>query len=174
MARQDLIINGVLLAAILGVAYLFASYEIERKKSGGLEAQLLQDENAVPSESHTVRPAITPVDRALISQINPFRTIITPTPTPTPTPPPTPTPLPINLVLGQYQLVMLDPPRSVTLLDPKTQQQFEWLAGQTRRISLGAQTLDVTLQSVDPNEFKAIFVAPNNQTFPWGFFGAGK
>ncbi len=174
MARQDLIINGVLLAAILGVAYLFASYEMERKRSGDLEAQLLKEEDIVPTETGAVRPAITPVDRALVAEINPFRTIITPTPTPTPTPPPTPTPLPINLALGQYQLVMLDPPRSVTLLDPKTQQQFEWLVGQTRRINVGAQSLDVTLQSVDPNEFKAIFVAPNNQTFPWGFFGAGK
>jgi hypothetical protein len=173
MSRRDLAINIVLLLSILGVTFAQVTFRktgIEPPSKAKERAQ--KEAGPVRIETNPIMVAALPAERyAVIAEVNPFRTIITPTPLPTP-PPPTPTPPPpIGNLMQIYQLIMMDPPNSVTLLDRTTQQMIEWKVGVTRTVSFQGLKLDVTLKRVDPNEFRAEFTAPINQSFSYSFFG---
>jgi len=172
MIQRDVAINGVLMVLILGVAYLLVRYRQPELKGDQFAGE---EEPPATAETSPVSPqAIIPLNHAVLAEVNPFRTIITPTPTPTPTPPPTPTPIPLQLAMSQFQLVMPDPPRSVTLMERSNANQFEWKVGETRAVNVAGQSLRVTLKLVDPNDFHAEFVAPPNQTFTFSLFGGPK
>ena len=173
MNRRELIINGVLLLAILGVTALLVTYHSAALQPPG---RILVDPAIPPPaavESGPPPSGIAPMERyATIQQANIFRTIVTPTPPPTP-PPPTPTPPPpIAVMMSQYTLLMMDPPSAVTLQNKTNpQEMIEWKVGQKRTVKFQNLTLDVTLKSVDANEYKATFTAPKDQKHVFSYFG---
>jgi len=176
MSRRDLAINIVLLLLIVGLTFAqvtFRKTAIEPPRKAKERAQ--KEAGPVLTESNPIIVAVLPTDRyPALGEVNPFRTIITPTPLPpTPTPTPIPPP-PLPNVMQIYQLIMMDPPNSVTLLDRTTQQMVEWKVGTTRTVVFQGLKLDVTLKRVDPNEFRAEFTAPVNQSFSYSFFGGPK
>ena len=173
MNRREWIINGVFLAAILGVTALLATYRWTALQPPSRLVGPGDQAGASRAETGPPLPGIPPLERyARIQQVNIFRTIITPTPPPTP-PPPTPTPYPpIAAVMSQFALLMMNPPSDVTLQNRQNpSEMIEWKVGQTRRVRFQTLELDVTLKSVDPNDFKATFTAPKDQTHTFSFFG---
>jgi len=126
----------------------------------------------VRTESTPILIGIAPLERYnTIQQRNIFRTIVTRTPPPTPTTPPPPTPPPINAIMSQFALVLMDPPKSVTVQNKTTPtEMIEWKVGEKRKIKFQNLELEVTLKSVDGNQFKATFTAPVNQTHVFSYF----
>jgi len=173
MNRRDLAINGLLLLAILAVTALLVTYRPTQLEPPGrfLSAQATPEQ---PSRAET-NPApvgIAPLERYnTIQRVNIFRTIITPTPPPTPTPAPTPTPPPLNAVMSQFALIMMDPPNSVMVQNNTNKEMIDWKVGEKRKIKFQGMDLEVTLKSVDANEFRATFTAPSQPPFRFSYFG---
>jgi len=174
--QRDLVINGVLLVLILAVAYLLATFRPTKlvPPSKALKGRA-DTTGTVVVETGFGPPVGTSTRYALLVKIRPFDTII-PTPTPTPTPKPTPPPPPpIGLIMNRFELIMMDPPRSVMLQDKKSQEMIEWKVGETKEYEYKGRKLPITLKVVDPNDFHATFTAPDlkapdGQKFSYRFF----
>jgi hypothetical protein len=173
MSQRDLIINGVLLLAILAVAALLVTFRPTKLQPPGRLLVAQETSGPIRTETGPPLPGIAPLERYnTIQQANILRTIITPTPTPAPTPTPRPTPPPIAAMMSQYALLMMDPPKSVTLQNKQNAAELlEWKVGEKRTVKFQNLELQVTLKSVDANEFKATFTAPEKQTHVYSYFG---
>ena len=169
MNQRDLAINGILLVCIAAVAYVLAVYRpVEVEDPDDRLAGRPEVERPVGPETRPgPDPSIERIAHAsTLVQINPFRTIITPTPTPTP-PPPTPKPRPpLGAVMAQYEIIMIDPSRGTVTVQPKQGggDMIEFRVGQVRDLAFRNEALPVRLKSVDPNDFSATFTAPKTES----------
>jgi hypothetical protein len=171
MNQRDLIINVVLFALILGVAYFLVTFERPPMEPPKIPETTNGVEPGGPETPLRSTAGDRPSTRTMmLVKWDPFRVLVTPTPTPKPTTPPPPPPLPIGAVMGQFSLFMMDPPRKVTLLDKKTKQTLDWTVGKWRDIEFKGRTLRITLDKVDQGTFEAVFSAPINQEYKLRFF----
>jgi hypothetical protein len=170
MTSRDLIINAVLIVLIGGMTYLLVTFQ-----TTDLEQIKLTGPSRTPGAGQLTpfgtADSVGGAELPEFVKIDPFKDIVpTPTPTPPPTPPP-PTPLPLQAVMGQYQIQMMDPPRTVTLVQRQPPQQtLEWKVGETKAIPLGGQSLKVKLEKIDPSDFSAQFTSEGQPPFPMKFF----
>jgi hypothetical protein len=170
MNQRDMIINVVLFALILGVAYFLVTFERPPMEPPKIPETAAGVEPGSETPDQAPAPDRPSTRTAMLINKEPFRVLVTPTPTPVPTTPPPPPPLPIGAVMGQYSLFMMDPPNKVTLLDKRTKQTLDWTVGKWRDIEFKGRTLRVTLDKVDQSTFEAVFSAPINQEFKLKFF----
>jgi len=174
MNQRDLVINAILLVLIVAALVLLISFRSRPLEPPSVAVKQGEEEPRPvgPETPVGVRPAISP-SASVLEKIRPFDTLI-PRPTPTPTPEPTPLPPPpLGPAMAQFKLIMMDPPRSVTLQETKTTELIEWKVGEKRVLESQRRKLEVTLKQVDPNEFKATFTAPGvpgEQEFIYRFF----
>jgi len=170
-SRHDLAIHGGLMLAMLAVGYLALIFRPTRIDPPNIPPP---DTQAMSGGENGGFGSVSLPDRYdAIARSGVFDTIIPkPSPTTPPEPPPPPPPR-IEYMMSQLALFTIDLPNGVTLLNTQTRDLIPWKVGERRTVRFQGARLDVTLRSVDGNELRAAFTAPDNQTHVYSYFGEG-